>query len=794
MLRNTIKHIKVFTLILVLVSVGTFSIVPKASALVGSQFSAGRIIDDGNFFNGSTMDEPGIQAFLNAKVPVCDTNGTQAYGSTTRAAYGAANGYPAPYTCLKDFTQSIPAVGQDAYCGYVGGGTKSAAQIIYDVSVACSISPKVLLVLLQKEQTLVTDDWPWPSEYQSATGYGCPDTAACDSTYYGFFNQVYNAAHQYQRYAKQSSTFNFSPGRTSNIQYNPSASCGGSNVYIQNQATADLYNYTPYQPDAAALNNLYGTGDSCSAYGNRNFWRLYSDWFGSPINNGLPSSATVYVANPSGKVYLSIIDNGSIDLFYVPSWDLLTAYNLTNGPIVPVTDAYIASSGTPTTLISEYSPAGSGAVYLADQGRGFHVTSYTQCINWNLPCNSAPILPVDFTNWLTNAGELPPLLINQGVAYMPVNGQKMPFARVQDIFNSGYSWSDFATVQNINVNLTPGALILTSPTAVKFASGASIYYFDGTNYRYIPSLTTLTAWGLSAAVLQPPTSSYDATPPTLSPDLTTFITDSSGSRYLVDGGQKYLLSASDQNFWQGASYQSLPTTATNSLPTTQLKPFVSSGSSIYVLDASVNQKRHIPTYGDLIGLGYSSTNVSLLSNTALDQVPDGLPKLAEGSVVGIQETGGIYVVSNGQLLHIADNSTLANYRVNLAAVDNLPASITAAYPYGATLSSLTKDPYGYYIYYKGIGYKIDQNLASDLGVQDSAYQTVSPIVVVNSGLTASANKFFINDDNGRIYYGSGGGMHYVSTYQAFLDYGGSTAKIIHVNTQIINSFIAGPNV
>jgi hypothetical protein len=65
------------------------------------------------------------------------------------------------------------------------------------------------------------------------------------------------------------------------IQYNPNASCGGSNVYIQNQATAGLYNYTPYQPNASAINNLYGSGDSCGAYGNRNFWRMYNDWFGS---------------------------------------------------------------------------------------------------------------------------------------------------------------------------------------------------------------------------------------------------------------------------------------------------------------------------------------------------------------------------------------------------------------------------------------------------------------------------------------------------------------------------------
>jgi hypothetical protein len=252
-----------------------------ASALTGSDFNAGRIMDDAIFFNPNAMNPGDIQTFLNSKVPVCDTNGTQPRGGTTRAAYGTSQGYPPPYTCLKDFSQAIPSKAPDAYCtGGIAGGTKSAATIIYEVGQACGVSPKVLLVTLQKEQGLVTDDWPWSIQYRSAMGYGCPDTAPCDAEYYGFFNQVYNAARQFQRYAKQSTFFNYRGGQTSFVQYNPAASCGGTNVAIQNQATAGLYNYTPYQPNAAALNNLYGTGDDCSAYGNRNFWRMYMDWFG----------------------------------------------------------------------------------------------------------------------------------------------------------------------------------------------------------------------------------------------------------------------------------------------------------------------------------------------------------------------------------------------------------------------------------------------------------------------------------------------------------------------------------
>ena len=67
-----------------------------------------------------------------------------------------------------------------------------------------------------------------------------------------------------------------------NILYSPNAACGTKSVNIRNNATRVLYIYTPYTPNAAALANLYGLGDSCSAYGNRNFWDYYSDWFGSP--------------------------------------------------------------------------------------------------------------------------------------------------------------------------------------------------------------------------------------------------------------------------------------------------------------------------------------------------------------------------------------------------------------------------------------------------------------------------------------------------------------------------------
>ncbi|TDN88379.1 hypothetical protein [Microbacterium sp. BK668] len=236
--------------------------VQPAAAVVG--FEAGNIIDDSVFFARGTMSAAQIQSFLNGKVPTCQ----------------------AGYTCLKDFAQATTSRSADPMCaGYTGQGRESAAQIIYNVAQSCGINPQVLLVTLQKEQGLVTHTWPSDWRYTIAMGQGCPDTAACDTRYYGFFNQVYGAAWQFKRYANPPGTSQFftwyAPGRTWNIQWHPNAGCGSSPVGVRNQATANLYYYTPYQPNAAALRAGFGEGDGCSSYGNRNFYNYFTAWFGS---------------------------------------------------------------------------------------------------------------------------------------------------------------------------------------------------------------------------------------------------------------------------------------------------------------------------------------------------------------------------------------------------------------------------------------------------------------------------------------------------------------------------------
>ena len=283
--------------------VAPFSDTNQAQAADLSQFNAGNIISDSLFFDGTAMNESQVQAFLNSKVPNCTINN----GEPSHAAGATFGSTTISSVCLKNFTQQTPSMSAQAgsCSAYTGASSENAASIIAKVGRACNVSQKVLLVLLEKEQSLVSDSWPTVKQINQATGFACYDNGQpCVQDYAGFFYQVWSAARQLQRYG--SSPFTWYPvGQTSNVAYQANRpDCGTKSVFIANRATAALYYYTPYTPNAAALAAGYGIGDSCSAYGNRNFYQLYVDWFGP--TQGTPGS------NAISDLYASLGGNGSM--------------------------------------------------------------------------------------------------------------------------------------------------------------------------------------------------------------------------------------------------------------------------------------------------------------------------------------------------------------------------------------------------------------------------------------------------------------------------------------------------
>ncbi len=141
--------------------------------------------------------------------------------------------------------------------------TKTAQDIIWETAHTFGISPKFLLVLLQKEQSLIEDDSPSQNQLDWATGYAvCDDCSKTDpriQKFKGFGNQIYYAASRIRNsYIADLKQFGVTasgigPGRVTTID--------GMTIIPDNFATAVLYTYTPH------------------LHGNQNFVAIWDNWF-----------------------------------------------------------------------------------------------------------------------------------------------------------------------------------------------------------------------------------------------------------------------------------------------------------------------------------------------------------------------------------------------------------------------------------------------------------------------------------------------------------------------------------
>jgi hypothetical protein len=760
----------------------------ETSALTGSEFKAGRIIDDGLFYDGETMSPAQIQNFLNSKISSCDTWGQQMYSSTqTRAQYGQSRGYPAPYTCLKDYRQDTGYKGgESGLCSAIEAKTnRSAAQIIDDVARACHISQKVIIVMLQKEQGLITDDWPWSIQYRSAMGYGCPDTAACDSQYYGFFNQVYNAALQFQRYKADPSYWNHVPFMTNNVLYQANApSCGSRSVYIENYATAGLYNYTPYTPNSAALNNLYGTGDSCSAYGNRNFWRYYNDWFGS-TDFPQPAGGLLYRQTSTGRIYLV---NDSTK-YHIPGWDMMVNYGFDAYRSMEASDATLSAfsdGGTLTNLTWD-----TGGVYLVNKGVRYHVSS-SMCTAWAFSCyDSTKVKALDSTfqgAYLKQGGSLSVLSYINGSIYKMTAGTRQPIANPKTMSDLGLNGLTVLPASAVNSNYPLGTLLITTPGVISFSPSTAIYYYDGSQYFKVPSMNVFNDWNLSKAPqLYAVASSYNTTPPS-STQLASWM-QVDGKKYIVDQGRKLVIPDSLGSLYANELYTVGPVAQFNSLPTHTLHTTVWTNPKLYKLEDG--QKRHIPSHDDYVGIESTPAKTTSLRADKITPIQTGPEIFANGKLVSISNDTKMYVVSNNTLIHIPGPRTFDYYGFDWSKISVQPSTITSTYPFSGTSLSHSKTLQGNrYIESNERLTTLTSDLARDYGLKDTSLAEIDQGVVKRTNVT-QLSRFLYNSDNGRIYYASGGAIHYVASSKAFVAYGGTTTRAEAVNTATLNLFTIG---
>ena len=215
-------------------------------------FDQNNLISDGEFIDTNAMNASEIQRFLESK-----------------SSY------------LKDYSDGGRSASQIIYDASHGYGDASGS--INGISITSStgtVSPKVLLVSLQKEQSLISKTTRDDTALPKAMGYGCPDSGSCSSAYAGFVKQVENAAWQFRYNYERAQGTGFSDyqvgGSATFSDWN-----GTYNVTFGNRATSALYRYTPH---------VYN--------GNYNFWNMFYNTysFASPeyghsfsFQNGYPT-------------------------------------------------------------------------------------------------------------------------------------------------------------------------------------------------------------------------------------------------------------------------------------------------------------------------------------------------------------------------------------------------------------------------------------------------------------------------------------------------------------------------
>jgi len=620
-----------------------------AAAANPALFDPGHIIDDGVFYDGAAMTAAQIQEFLNAKVPSCAG------------------------VCLKNYTAATPSIAAATgrCAAYTGSASESAATIIARVGAACGISQKALLVLLQKEQGLVTATNPSAGKFNAATGYSCPDTAACDPAYSGFFYQVYYAARQYKNYAINPTNFNHQAGRVNNIRFHPNAACGTKAVYIQNKATAGLYNYTPYTPNAAAMANINGTGDGCSSYGNRNFWRYYSDWFGSPtLGTSLVRTAansTVYLLSDSYKYPIS---SGSVLAGLAPLGNV--AYVAQS-----LLDTYVTGHTVGRSLRSP-----DGTIYFFDAGIKLPFASCAQAIDYGASCEPSgyvQLTDAQIAAFYPGPTLGPVLGTVEGGRYYIKDGTKREILDTQSQVALGLPSSFNVLTENAIAALPFGAPIVRDGVYIKDRSAANKYAYYGNGSLYTVPIDSAPAMGVPRLTVGSLAAASLAQLPLSATQFTGVITVNGVTNVLADG-QRYEWAPGAG----GLTTASVPV-STALADAYQLAGSIAPGTLVKTPeDASVyvvmdTNLKPVGSWTALLTLSEGDPVILRLPGSLLSKLPKSTIALTAGSLVRSPQDATVYLV-NG----ITNRIPVSSFTMTLAAgIDDLeffPQAYIEAYP------------------------------------------------------------------------------------------------------------------
>lgn len=238
----------------------------------------------------------------------------------------------------------------------IDGLERDTSEIIWRAANSYRINPKFLIILLQREQSLVENPNPSPRDLDWATGYavcdGCNTDDQAIQKFKGFAVQVDRAAWRQRYYLDHPDEFGVKRGEARLID--------DTIVTPATQATANLYIYTPH------LN------------GNRNFWIKWNEYFARNYPNGT-------LLQERGTENIWLLTNGELRLVTSKA-ALFSDYDAKKIVIVSTNDILRYDIGLPIKF-SNYSllrsPRGTVFLLVDDKRRGIASREIFRALGFN---------------------------------------------------------------------------------------------------------------------------------------------------------------------------------------------------------------------------------------------------------------------------------------------------------------------------------------------------------------------------------------------------------------------------
>ncbi len=380
------------------------------------------------------------------------------------------------------------------------GRLRTAAELIYDAATKRGLNPQVLLVKLEKEQSLVTGQFTGDTlqrRLDRAVGFGCPDYEGCGDIFLSFYRQLFGTfdaegSRWLGAAASLMRSFNTDGGRGPGVDSQGRVygrpivrtsrvgdtvifdnTLGGyagvqenQTVVIGNRATAALYRYTPH-----VFN------------GNYNFWKLYSKWFKYP--NGT-------VIQLLGGANFYVIDNGNKRPF---SQFVATQRKLKVDNVITVSqtefDSYLTDKPMPPLDGTLIKGDISGEVFLIQDTKKRPI-SYPVFIQQKFSFANVITIPQAEIDTYDQGAYVTPtngtLIVGQteGTVYLIEGDLKRPVSYEVFIARK-YSFAKILTLSDVEVKAFPSGAFASPPDqiAISMKGDTGIYWYRDGQKRYV---------------------------------------------------------------------------------------------------------------------------------------------------------------------------------------------------------------------------------------------------------------------------------------------------------------------